>query len=66
MPARKPFTDEDIENMREMLEQCKHARREMNRAERVGVDMSKQLAQLEKDERQIASVIHEYADASKP
>ena len=66
MPARAPFTDADIESFKELLGRCQEARREIDRAERVGVDVARLREDLDKNEKMLAQVIHEYGDDSRP
>lgn len=66
MPARKPFTDRDIHEFKKALDRCKEYRRELDRAERVGVGVERYRERLDAAERQIQNVIYEYGDDSLP
>ena len=66
MAAREPFTDKDIQHFREALEHCKTAMREIDRAERVGVNVDRYRADMREAEKKLAAVIHEYGDDTRP
>ena len=66
MPARAPFTDQDIEQFRRHLDRARDYRRELDRAERVGVDVGRYRERLDEAERKLQAVIHEYGDDSLP
>ena len=66
MPARAPFTDDDIASFKDLLVKCQDARREIDRAERVGVNVDRLREDLEKNEKLLAAVVHEYGDDSRP
>lgn len=66
MAVREPFTEEQMQQIREAHKQCAYVRREMDRAERVGLDVSRHRRDLDNAEKTLADVIHEYGDDSRP
>lgn len=66
MAARAPFSDSDIARIRELLDQIEQARTEIDRAERVGIPQSKNRGKLDEHERQLRSILVEYADDTQP
>ena len=66
MGARAPFTDKQIDDFKAALEHTHTAMREIDRAERVGMDVSRWRKDMQDAQKQLSTVIHEYGDDSRP
>ena len=66
MAAREPFNDEQMEQYREALKDVHKMRKEVDRAERVGLNVERFRADADRMEKQLAAVIHEYGDDQRP